>query len=173
MIAVLITDVILLLIVLIGLLRLHGSGGSFALGRLLWKQGVIWLLIATVAEVPPTVFIALNLNDSLNFMFASPSTIAMSIAATRIYRNLADFVHEPADISIDSLQIRDGKTTKTKRKPSAPTPLSQVEVTVDKRCERHSTAQSMISMGGQPGDKAHRSSLDSDLERAMENRVPK
>jgi hypothetical protein len=38
MIAVLITDVILLLIVLIGLLRLHGSGGSFALGRLLWKQ---------------------------------------------------------------------------------------------------------------------------------------
>ena len=73
----LITDVVLLLIVLIGLLRLfHDGGGSFALGRLLWKQvrseqshfavsqftylsplpeGVIWLLIATVAGVPPTV----------------------------------------------------------------------------------------------------------------------
>ena len=37
-IVVLITDIVLLLIVLIGLLRLHGSGGSFALGRLLWKQ---------------------------------------------------------------------------------------------------------------------------------------
>jgi len=173
-IATLITDIILLLIVLIGLLRLlRDCGGSFALGRLLWKQGVIWLLIATVAEVPPMVFIILNLNDTLNLMFQFPSVTAMSIAATRIYRNLADFVHEPADISIDNLQIRDGKTTKTKRKPSAPTPLSQVEVTVDIRCERHSTAQSMISMGGQPGDKAHRSSLDSDLERAMENRVPK
>ncbi|KAI0277121.1 hypothetical protein BGY98DRAFT_981948 [Russula aff. rugulosa BPL654] len=35
----LITDVVLLLIVLIGLLRLfHDGGGSFALGRLLWKQ---------------------------------------------------------------------------------------------------------------------------------------
>jgi hypothetical protein len=135
---------------------------------------------------------ALTVYLSLTQMFTSPSTIAMSIAATRIYRNLADFVHEPADMcfflrslyllrslssmicrSIDSLQIRDGKTTKIKRKPSAPTPLSQVEVTVDIRCERHSTAQSMISMGGQPGDKAHRSSLDSDLERAMENRVPR
>jgi hypothetical protein len=76
-IAILITDIVLLLIVLIGLLRLlHDSGGSFAIGRLLWNQvgpgrshiavfrftylfplpkGVIWLLIATVAEVPPTV----------------------------------------------------------------------------------------------------------------------
>ena len=76
-IATLITDTVLLLIVLIGLLRLlHDNSGSFALGRFLWKQvgsglshfavsrftylfplpkGVIWLLIATVAEVPPTV----------------------------------------------------------------------------------------------------------------------
>jgi len=38
-IATLITDIVLLLIVLIGLLPLlHDSGGSFALGRLLWKQ---------------------------------------------------------------------------------------------------------------------------------------
>jgi len=38
-IVTLITDIVLLLIMLIGLLRLlHGSGGSFALGRLLWKQ---------------------------------------------------------------------------------------------------------------------------------------
>jgi hypothetical protein len=38
-IATLITDIVLLLIVLIGLLRLlRDSGGSFALGRLLWKQ---------------------------------------------------------------------------------------------------------------------------------------
>jgi hypothetical protein len=38
-IATLITDIVLLLIVLIGLLRLlHDNGGSFALGRFLWKQ---------------------------------------------------------------------------------------------------------------------------------------
>jgi hypothetical protein len=38
-IATLISDIVLLLIALIGLLRLlNDSGGSFALGRLLWKQ---------------------------------------------------------------------------------------------------------------------------------------
>jgi len=37
-ILILITDIVLLLMVLIGLLRLHDSGGSFTLGRLLWKQ---------------------------------------------------------------------------------------------------------------------------------------
>lgn len=175
-IVTLITDIFLLLIVLIGLLRLlHDSGGSFALGRLLWKQGVIWLLIATVAEVPPTVFITLNLNASFNLMFQLPSVIAMSIAATRIYRNLADFAYGSTDIPYDNLQIRDGKIMKTKwkPKPSAPTPFSPVEVTVDIRCERHSPAQSMISVNEELGDKLHRSSLDSDLESAMENPVPR
>ena len=135
---------------------------------------------------------ALTVNLSLTQMFQIPSVMVMSIAATRIYRNLADFVHEPADMyfflrslyllrslssmiyrSINSLQIRDDKITKTKRKLSAPIPLSQVEVTVDIRCEQHSTTESTISVGGQPGDELHRSSLDTDLERAMENPVPR
>ncbi|KAF8497018.1 hypothetical protein F5888DRAFT_1906889 [Russula emetica] len=152
-------DIVLLLIVLIGLLRLlHDSGGTFALGRLLWKQGVIWLLIATVAEVPPTVFIVLNLNASFNLMSQLPSLIAMAIAATRIYRNLADFAYGSTDIAFDSLQIRDGKFTRAKWKPFTPTPVNQIEVIVDTCCERHSTAQSIISMDGQLGDKPHGSS---------------
>ena len=81
-----ITDIILLLIVLVGLIRLryHG-GGTLGLGRLLWKQvafrgfpsmgyrrptdvssvskGVIWLLLAVAADVPPTVGPALFLSD--------------------------------------------------------------------------------------------------------------
>ncbi|KAF8491223.1 hypothetical protein F5888DRAFT_1075822 [Russula emetica] len=158
-ISILISDIVLLLIVLIGLLRLlHDSGGTFALGRLLWKQGVIWLLIATVAEVPPTVFIVLNLNASFNLMSQLPSLIAMAIAATRIYRNLADFAYGSTDIAFDSLQIRDGKFTRAKWKPFAPTPVNQIEVIVDTCCERHSTAQSIISMDGQLGDKPHGSS---------------
>src|SRR5712671_6020528 len=74
----LINDVILLLTMLVGLLRLrHHGGGRFDLGRLLWKQvrwsrtssavcillvniispckGVIYLLIATAAEVTQVV----------------------------------------------------------------------------------------------------------------------
>src|SRR6266852_3166876 len=109
-------------------------------------------------------------------MFQLPSVITMSIAATRIYRNLADFVCGSKDMCFflrffyllrslssmicRSLQVCAGKiTTKTKGNPSAPTSLGQIEATVDTRCERHSTAQSIISVGGQLGDKPHRSSL--------------
>ena len=74
----LVTDISLLLIMILGLLRLgFHERGAFGLGRLLWKQvgywyfslvvvfsiymvirihkGVIWLLVATIAEVPPAV----------------------------------------------------------------------------------------------------------------------
>ncbi len=73
----LLTDTTLLLIMIAGLLRLHRrSNGSYQLLRLLWKQvghlqfslavilptdvldileGVMWFVIATVAEVPPAV----------------------------------------------------------------------------------------------------------------------
>jgi hypothetical protein len=73
--------------------------------------------------------------------------------------------------SIVNPQICDGKVAKTNLNPSTPTSLSQIEVAVDIRCERYSTAQTMVSMDGQlpVGDKLHRSSLDSDLERAMKN----
>ena len=73
----LITDFVLLFTILIGLLRLRQHGvGTRGLGLLLWKQvgcflvsswfspsanvisvrqGLIWLLIATVAEIPAVV----------------------------------------------------------------------------------------------------------------------
>jgi len=91
-IVVFVTDIVLLLIMLVGLLRLrrHG-GGTFELGRLLWKQGLVWLLIGTAAELTPVLFISLYLNDALNIMFLMPSLLAMSIAATRMYRSLTDF----------------------------------------------------------------------------------
>jgi len=89
-----VTDIALLLIMLIGLLRIrYRGGGKFSVGRLLWKQGVIYLLVATIAEIPPAVFILLDLNPVFNIMFLVPSLIAMSIAATRMYRSLADFVY--------------------------------------------------------------------------------
>jgi len=94
-ISMFIIDIFLLLVMLAGLFRVGRRGtGVFSLGhlgRLLWKQGVIWLSIAVVAEIPPLVFVCLDLNDVFNMMFVMPSLITMSIAATRIYRSLADF----------------------------------------------------------------------------------
>jgi len=59
-IAMLITDIVLLLIMLVGLFRLHRHrDGSGTLAQALWKQGVIWLLLIIVALVPSTVFMIL------------------------------------------------------------------------------------------------------------------
>ncbi|KAF8496189.1 hypothetical protein F5888DRAFT_414485 [Russula emetica] len=85
----LVTDVVLLLIMVVGLLRLRiGEGGAFGVGRVLWNQSLIWLFLATIAEVPPTVFMILNLNDAMNIMFQCPNMVITTIAATRMYRSL-------------------------------------------------------------------------------------
>ncbi|KAN0141802.1 hypothetical protein V8E53_000264 [Lactarius tabidus] len=90
-IATLITDVVLLLTMLFGLLRLRQHGTMFALGQLLWNQGLVWLFFASVAEVPPVVFIILNLNAPFNLMFQLSGLVVMSIAATRMHRSLTEF----------------------------------------------------------------------------------
>ncbi|KAI9436151.1 hypothetical protein F5148DRAFT_1294653 [Russula earlei] len=91
-IVLLVTDIILLLTMLVGLFSLRRcGGGKFELSRLLWKQGLIWLLLATAVELMPVLFISLYLNDALNIMFLMPSLLTMSIASTRMYRSLADF----------------------------------------------------------------------------------
>jgi len=72
----LITDVSLLLVMLVGLFRLRRRGSTFGLAQVLWRQvglrfypcfffrsidmfsfckGVLWIFLATVAEVPPAV----------------------------------------------------------------------------------------------------------------------
>lgn len=92
-ISTLATDVVLLLVMVIGLFRMHLEVESvFALGRILWNQGLIWLIVATLAAVPPTVFMCLNLNLPLNYMFQAPNMIVMAIAATRMYRSVDDLV---------------------------------------------------------------------------------
>ncbi|KAH9957071.1 hypothetical protein BGW80DRAFT_231534 [Lactifluus volemus] len=93
-----VSDITLLIVMLAGLLRLRmGGGGMLDLGRFLWKQGIIWISFAVAAGVPPVVFLILNLNEPFNFMFQIPALIALTIAATRIYRSLIHFSSEPYD----------------------------------------------------------------------------
>jgi len=102
LIAVLITNIVLLLTVIVGLFRLRCSGGgSFGLQRFLWNQGIVWLLLAIVAEVPPVVFI-LNMNKDVNLMFQIPSPIVMSIVASRMHRGLTDYATESTEIIVSS-----------------------------------------------------------------------
>jgi len=129
-IATLASDVVLLLTMLVGLLRLRHGGTMFGLGQLLWRQGLIWLFLATAAEVPPAVFICLNLNYSFNLMFQTPALIVMSIGATRMHRCLADFANSGSQ-TLDTYSIRKWRTANTDPKLifAAPNLLNREENT--------------------------------------------
>jgi len=165
------TDIVLLLIMLVGLIRLrrHG-GGRFGLGIVLWKQGVTWLLIATAVEVPPVALIVLNLNGPFNLMFQLPSLITMSIAATRMYRFLVDFVWGSTEIASDKVQNGDSKVSRTKSSTLRTLRFNAIEVSVDGSYE-HSQAShcgSHVGVDGQLDDKSHGLGLDNDLESGTE-----
>jgi len=178
LIPMLIADTALLLIMLIGLLRLgfHESG-VFGLGRLMWRQGLVWLFIATIAEVPPVVFISLDLNDPLSYAFNFPAMITISIAATRIYRSLVDFL---MDVYHSEHSRTDGphsiafKTSKTNRVPAQSITLDTVEVTTHKTYTQYQMSQtsrdvSPISGEGSLRDKPAGLGLDYDVERGVES----
>ncbi|KAH9956523.1 hypothetical protein BC827DRAFT_1270889 [Russula dissimulans] len=153
------TDIVLLVIMLVGLLRLgFHERSAFGMGRLMWRQGLIWLLIATLAEVPTAVFICLDLNDPYNYMFTIISMIAMSIAATRTHRQLADFVTVRSDFSSNRLMPS---------KPASFFPQNHTGIAIHTTSEQHQTplsshSGSFMSAAEQLHDKSAGLRLDRD-----------
>jgi len=179
MIVMLATDVILLLTMFVGLIRLLGrGGGTFELGRLLWRQGVIWLVLGIAAELTPVMFICLFLNDALNIMFLMPALLTMSIAATRMYRSLSDvMISTDTTNASDSLPRGDRPSSSTKRPSTVPPPSGQMEVNVRvlNPLENYLLPQparySLLDMDGLLGKQSRGASSDEDLEAVLqENR---
>ncbi|KAF8487383.1 hypothetical protein DFH94DRAFT_24808 [Russula ochroleuca] len=174
-IGLLVSDIGLLLIMLIGLLRLHCEAvGSFALGRTLWRQGLIWLLFATVAEVPSAVLVILSLNASLDLITQTPTMIIVTIAATRLYRSLTN-IYYSSDISHEILQGRGCAACAVSglRVRPGPIPLNRMDVSVRAEYDQHPTPQttcpgSYASTDPQGHYKVHEVSFNGDVESGLE-----
>ncbi|KAI0294344.1 hypothetical protein BC826DRAFT_1011692 [Russula brevipes] len=167
----LVTDIALLVMMLAGMLplRCHG-GGMFGLSKLLWKQGVIWLLLATAVEVPPVVFIALDLNYPLNLISQAPSLIIMTIAGSRMHRQLVDFASASTDIVNDDVPQISLKLSNIEQARTPQTPLNRKDVTIipifgQLLTPHMDDGESDISTNGQVHEKAIGFSLDNDVER--------
>jgi len=87
-----ISDLLLLALMLVGVLRWHEARERGSVWWLLYTQGLTWVLIITLAEVPPLVFMILNLNVPMDLMFLTPGLIIMAFGASRMYRGLADYL---------------------------------------------------------------------------------
>ncbi|KAI9436260.1 hypothetical protein H4582DRAFT_2078859 [Lactarius indigo] len=83
---------------LTGLLRWENARQKGGIWWLLYTQGLAWIIIVAVAEVPIVVSILLNLNNPMNLMFQLPKTITMAIGASRVYRGLSDYVHKESNV---------------------------------------------------------------------------
>ncbi|KAI0259045.1 hypothetical protein BC834DRAFT_666491 [Gloeopeniophorella convolvens] len=90
MIGILVSDIVLLVTMLVGLWRIRGAG-RYGLWRLLYHQGILWLALASIAEVLPVVFVSLNINDAFNLMFQPIELTILSVGATRMYRGLSEY----------------------------------------------------------------------------------
>ncbi|KAH9051923.1 hypothetical protein EDB87DRAFT_1660903 [Lactarius vividus] len=69
-IAIFVIDTTLLVLMLVGLLRhTHASASSTGIWHLLYKQCIIWMILAAIAEIPSLTFLILDLSDPWNDMF--------------------------------------------------------------------------------------------------------
>jgi len=166
-----VTDISLLCLMLAGLLRVrYHAGSKFGLSQLLWKQGLLWLLLATAAEVPPAVFILLNLNAQFNVIFQNPGLITMAIAGTRMHRSLVNFATKTTDIysAPEGLQKRIRTSSETKRAHATPTSISRMVYTDPEQLQtpQMSDKESCITMEKRMDEKVIELSIDSDTERS-------
>jgi len=58
--------------------------------KIMYREGLLWLVAAILVELGLVVFVILNLNDVMNVMLVAPSVLCTSIGATRMYRTLSD-----------------------------------------------------------------------------------
>ncbi|KAH9998612.1 hypothetical protein BJV77DRAFT_979293 [Russula vinacea] len=91
----LIVDLSLLCIMFIGVLN---KKNATHLWRMLYFQGIFWILSAIATEVPSVVLPFLNMNGVWNLMFQVPHMVLMVIMSTRLYRDLFQYITNDHDM---------------------------------------------------------------------------
>ncbi|KAI0063346.1 hypothetical protein BV25DRAFT_1990742 [Artomyces pyxidatus] len=83
------SDLTLLFTMFAGVLNKRNATG---LWRVLYIQGLSWILVASFSEIPPVVLTFLNISDGWNLMFQVPHLVIIVIVATRVYRDLFQYI---------------------------------------------------------------------------------
>jgi len=111
-----VTMEILLGLMFAGVLTKRNATG---LWRVLYLQGLSWVFIASLSETLPTVFSWLNINDGWNLMFQLPHMVIIVIMATRVYRDLFEYINPTYHTRLPPPRI-------------SSMPTAQVQVTIHK-----------------------------------------
>ncbi|KAF9527929.1 hypothetical protein CPB83DRAFT_814793 [Crepidotus variabilis] len=87
----------------LGVTPYRTSKRIFSLTHCLFKQGVIYFIIAFVANLIAVIMIILNLNAILRGIFVAPAHTISTIAACRSVRSLNNYLHKGRNVHIGSL----------------------------------------------------------------------
>jgi hypothetical protein len=90
------TDLTVLLVTLAGL---SWSPGRSGLWRMLWEQGIMFFLVAFVANLIPAVMLLVNLNPIINIMFSIPAIAANATCACRCFVGLSEYARRGDEMS--------------------------------------------------------------------------
>ncbi|VDC06032.1 unnamed protein product [Peniophora sp. CBMAI 1063] len=82
-----ISDCTILTLLLLGLQKRWKNARQYYTWNLLWTQGLLYLLLAMVLELP-TILLAMDIDSIMNTMMVTPAAIILTIAASRMYRSL-------------------------------------------------------------------------------------
>jgi len=122
----LLSEIFFLISTLAGLLRTSRlSSGRGRLWTLLYRQGLIWLVLDVATKTPLVVLSYLNLNDYLSLILAMPALMAMTFCSARVYRSILVICDESQVVQSDPYYYN----------PRSFIPRSQVET----RAERVNT----------------------------------
>jgi len=143
------TDLALLIIMLSGIWRSRKAG---ALWQMVYRQGMWWVVGATVGELPAIILTGVDLNDAMNLLLQPVAVLAMTLCATRMYRELCEYakpVISTQDLSIDISPLKSNI-----QPPSRPTlSLGLTTATVGEELGRQSSNNMELDL---PFDHSHK-----------------
>lgn len=85
----LIVDLTLLSIMFVGVMR---KKNATRLWRILYFQGIFWIMTAIATEVPCVILPFMNMSDAWNLLFQMPHMVLMVTMSTRLYRDLFQYI---------------------------------------------------------------------------------
>jgi len=125
----LVTDIVLLSLMLFGVSRWKQARLMSGIFRIMYTQGLIYVVVITIADIPPVVFILLNFNLPMDQMFMVPAMIIQAVTAMRMYRGLIDsFAVNCPVVGVIGTDLK-GLSTKSAIKFTDPSRLNRQEET--------------------------------------------
>jgi len=83
---------------LLGINSKNQGFGASRIAKMIFEDGLIFFIIAFLANLLATVFMVLNLNQIMSVIFNVPACVASTIVAGRVVRRLTNFTNQGPEI---------------------------------------------------------------------------